>query len=108
MFSTIQIQNMVDAIVGLVKPVCVVLFGSYAKGNLQSGSDIDLLVVEKDSFGPRRSRWKEIAAIRRILRPYRGAKDILVYSRDEVELYRQSANHVVAEAFRKGKVLYEA
>ena len=35
------------------------------------------------------------------------AKDILVYSRPEVEYWRDSLNHVVARALREGRVLYE-
>ena len=35
------------------------------------------------------------------------SKDILVYSRAEVEYWRDSLNHVVARALREGRVLYE-
>ena len=106
MFSKDQITRMVDAIVEAVRPAQVILFGSYARGDVRDGSDLDLLVVEAQDFGPRRSRWKEITTIRRALRPFRGPKDILVYSRGEAERLRESRNHVVGEAFREGKVLY--
>ena len=34
-------------------------------------------------------------------------KDILVYSRDDVEYWRDSLNHILARALRERKVLYE-
>ena len=33
--------------------------------------------------------------------------DILVYSRDDVEYWRDSINYVLARALREGRVLYE-
>ena len=33
--------------------------------------------------------------------------DILVYSREDVEYWRDSLNHVLARALREGKVVYE-
>jgi hypothetical protein len=35
------------------------------------------------------------------------AREILVYSSDEVERWRESRNHVVGRALREGRVLYE-
>ena len=32
--------------------------------------------------------------------------DVLVYSRDDVDYWRDSLNHVLARALREGKVLY--
>ena len=108
MFNQSQIDAMVEAIVRTVHPLHVVLFGSYARGDIRGGSDVDLLVVEKEPFQGLCSRWNEIKTIRNVLRPFKGAKDILVYSQEEVEKLKDSLNHVVGEAFREGKVLYEA
>ncbi len=108
MFNTEQLDQMTAAIVRAVHPLCVIVFGSYARGDTSSGSDVDLLVVEREPFKGRRSRWKEIKTIRSVLRPFKGAKDILVFSQEETARLKHSLNHVVGEAFREGKVLYEA
>jgi predicted nucleotidyltransferase len=108
MFSKNQISEMTKAIVQAVKPVYIILFGSYGRGDMRNASDIDLLVVEREGFGEGRSRWEEIKAIRKALRSFKGAKDILVYSREEADKLRDSINHVVGEAFREGEILYEA
>lgn len=101
------IEGMVRAIVEEVGPRRVYLFGSYARGSQTADSDIDLLVVEDQEFGPVRNRWSELQRIRKALRSFRIPKDILVYSRDEFEKWEGSVNHVVAHAVREGRLLYE-
>ena len=101
------IEEMVQAIVDEVDPRWVYLFGSYARRNDTANSDVDLLVVEDQQFGPDCNRWSELKRIRRALRPFRIPKDILVYSRDEFEKWQDSVNHIVAHAVRKGRLLYE-
>lgn len=101
------IDEMVRTIVDEVGPRRVYLFGSYACGNQTADSDIDLLIVEDEGFGPDRNRWSELKRIRRALRPFRISKDILVYSQDEFETWEKSVNHIVARAAREGKLVYE-
>lgn len=101
------IEGMVEAIVEEVEPRRIYLFGSCARGSQTADSDVDLLIVEDEGFGPDRNRWSELQRIRRILRRFRIPKDVLVYSRDEFERWQDSVNHVVAHAVRTGKLLYE-
>ena len=101
------LANMARAIVDEVAPEKILLFGSHATGEAVGDSDIDLLVVEQEPFGPNRSRRAELAKIRRALRPFDMAKDILVYSAEETRFWRNAKNHVVAHAFREGRILYE-
>jgi predicted nucleotidyltransferase len=101
------IEGMVQAIVEEVGPRRVYLFGSCARGSQTADSDVDLLIVEDQEFGPARNRWSELKRIRKALRPFRVPKDILVYSRDEFEKWEDSVNHVIAHAVREGKLLYE-
>lgn len=102
-----MIAGMVKAIVDEVDPVRIILFGSQAQGNATTDSDVDLLVVDDEPFGPQRSRHKQIKRIRRSISAYRIPKDILVYSQNEVDRWRDSINHIIARSLRDGKVLYE-
>jgi len=95
----------VQAIVEEVDPEQVILFGSRASGTAASDSDVDLVVVESAPFGKVRSRRREWTRLWRALARFDVAKDILVYSRDEVERWRDSLNHELARALREGKVL---
>lgn len=101
------IRGMVRAIVDEVQPRRIYLFGSCARGSDRPDSDVDLLVVEDETFGPARNRWSELKRIRKALKSFRISKDILVYSRDEFEQWEDSTNHVIAHAVREGKLLYE-
>ena len=101
------LQEMTDVIVEAVNPQRIILFGSHARGQAGPDSDLDLLVVEDHPFGPDRSRRQEMARIRKALSSFRIPKDILVYSADEVEKWRNSLNHVVSHSLREGKLLYE-
>ena len=101
------LERMVRAIVDEVDPEQVILFGSQARGDATAESDFDFIVVEAGPFGTGRSRHDEEARLYRALAGCGAPKDILVYSRDDVEQWRDSLNHVLARALREGKVLYE-
>ena len=101
------LAEMVNAIVSEIDPERVYLFGSRGRGDPRESSDIDLLVVEREPFSPARSRRREMARLWRLLAGFRIPKDILVYSVDEVERWRNTRNHVVAHAVREGRLLYE-
>ena len=101
------LARMVQVIVDEVDPERVILFGSRARGAARAGSDVDLVVVEAEPFGEGRDRDSEEMRLWRALAKFHVPKDILVYSRDEVDYWRDSLNHVLARALREGKVLYE-
>ncbi len=101
------LQRMVRAIVDEVDPEQVILFGSRARGEARDVSDVDLLVIEAEPFGPGRSRREEMNRLYRALRGFSPPPDVLVCSREDVEYWRDSLNHVVARALREGRVLHE-
>ena len=101
------IDRMVRAIVDEVDPEQVILFGSRGRGDERRDSDVDLVVVEAEPFGPERSRHKEMVRLYHVLAGFPIPADVLVYSRDDVDYWRDSLNHVLARALREGKVLYE-
>ena len=101
------LDEMIDTIVQEVAPEQIILFGFQAKGTGTKESDIDLLIIETDPFTKKRSRKNEMIKIWKALARFAVPKDILVFSRYEVELWRTSVNHVIARALRDGKVIYE-
>jgi predicted nucleotidyltransferase len=105
--SNDQLASLAERIIRLVDPCQVILFGSQARGTAEEGSDIDLLIVGDRSPGETWSRRREIGRIRRNL-PFIGVPiDILFFTPEEVERWRDTTNHVVSEALREGIVLYE-
>ena len=101
------LDRMVRAIVDEVNPEQIILFGSRGRGDARRNSDVDLIVVEAESFGPERSRRKEMVRLHHALAGFHIPTDILVYSHEDVAYWRDSLNHVLARALREGKVLYE-
>jgi predicted nucleotidyltransferase len=101
-----MLQEMAAIVAREVNPEAIVLFGSYASGFVTQDSDVDLLVIESAPFGVKRDRRKEMARLWRALSQFLIPKDILVYSRSEVEYWRNARNHIIARALREGKVLY--
>ncbi|MCP4697723.1 MAG: nucleotidyltransferase domain-containing protein [Gammaproteobacteria bacterium] len=100
------VTKMVQTIVDEVHPAMVILFGSYARGENRSGSDVDLLVVEEDAALAGKSRRLEAARLYRRLAGSGAAKDILLASRSETEYWRDSPNHVIGQVLREGRVIY--
>jgi len=100
------LRQMVDVIVRDSSPEAIILFGSRARGDARADSDVDLLVIEKEPFSPQRSRRKEVARLQMALRGLPLSKDILLYSREEFEYWRNSLNHLVGRAGREGRVLH--
>jgi predicted nucleotidyltransferase len=90
-----------------VAPERIILFGSRARDEAGPESDIDLLVVDSRAFGPDHSRWSELSKLWDLAARLRMPVDILLYSRDEVERWRDSRNHVIGRALREGRFLYD-
>jgi len=101
------LDRMVRAIVAAVDPERVILFGSRARGDAGAESDVDLVVVEAEPFGPGRSRHDELVRLYHALADFRVAADVLVYSNADVAYWRDSLNHVLARALREGRTLHE-
>jgi predicted nucleotidyltransferase len=99
--------QMARVIVREVEPESVILFGSHARGEAGPDSDVDLLVIEREPFGQKRRRRREAALLWRALAHIPVPKDIVVYSQQEAAAWRDSPGHILAEALREGRVLYE-
>ena len=100
------LKSMTDSIVEEVHPDEVVLFGSHSKGTGRSDSDVDFLVVMPDAEETRRSRRRITGRLYRRLASFPVPKDILVYTRSEVERWRAVPGHIVSTGLNEGKRLY--
>lgn len=81
------------------------LFGSYARGEADEYSDVDLIIVA-DTRTPFIERFKEFIDVWRAS-PVK-AMDMLVYTPDEFRQMREQENPFIATALEEGKVIYEA
>ena len=96
------LSEVVRRILAVGSPRKVVLFGSWARDEGRRDSDLDLLIVE-DSDLPRHKRAARYYCALAGVFP---AKDILVWTPQEVDEWAAVPNAFVTSALREGKVLY--
>lgn len=101
------LQEIVRRIVDECDPEKIILFGSRARDNARPDSDVDVLVIERDPFGKERSRYRELVRLNKAMGRIPVPIDILAYSTDEIEFWRDSINHVVPHALHEGRTIYE-
>ncbi|MFO7899063.1 MAG: nucleotidyltransferase domain-containing protein [Planctomycetota bacterium] len=97
------LDEVVRRIVEVASPEKIILFGSRARGAARGDSDLDLLVV-KPSDEP---RFRRAVPLYLALRDIDVALDVLVYTPEEIEEWRDVRQAFVTTALREGKVLYE-
>lgn len=86
------------------QPARVILFGSYARGNADEASDLDLLVVE-DRLDDKAS---EYLRLRDALGKLPTGVDLLLLSRHDFERRSQVKGTMPHRAREEGRVLYDA
>jgi uncharacterized protein len=99
------IQTLTSAIVEKINPEKVILFGSYAYGNPTIKSDIDLLVILKDSPLSRTERTGQLYILLKELSEY--PKDLVVYTLEEVKKWENVRQAFITSIINKGITLYE-
>jgi predicted nucleotidyltransferase len=101
-----DLETAVRAVLAHVQASAIVLFGSQARGESHSGSDIDLLIVAPTSALRGIPRHEIMGDIYRDLADLPMDVDLLLYTPEEIEARRDSLNHVIAHALRQGKFLH--
>lgn len=81
------------------------LFGSHARGNARPSSDVDLMITVSDDWYATHNRFEVLGQLWNKLSRHRVPVDLLLYPRSKVEERRHWLSHVIAQAYREGKVL---
>jgi predicted nucleotidyltransferase len=97
-----EISKLVNTIASKYHPQKIILFGSYAKGNANDNSDIDLLIIKDDKL-PKIERNR---VVRGFINDYDLPVDIIVKSSDEFDKYKNIIGHVAYSANKYGKIVY--
>jgi predicted nucleotidyltransferase len=98
-----QVLQQISAEIRQVIPCAEVrLFGSHARGEARSDSDIDLLITVTDDWLSHHNRFEVLDRLRwRISQPLRPV-DLLLFSRSQVEQRQGLHSSVVHQAYTHG------
>ena len=97
-------EHIVEPLRQALRPLQIVLFGSFARGTAGPDSDLDLLVVCRDGTDLRQAHVAALGAMRRLGWP----KDVVVTTPEGVRQARRLHNSVVRDALDEGVSLYES
>src|SRR5262245_14245304 len=95
------LQEIVRQIVAALQPEKIILFGSAAREEMGTDSDLDFLVIKSC-----KNRRKTARKIRRRLIGIGIPKDIIVATPQDVERYKDTIGLIYRPALKEGKVLY--
>ncbi len=98
-----KISEIVDKIASGYNPDKIILFGSYATGNPNEDSDLDLFVI-KDTDLPRPQRTVQV---RKMLYGSMIPIDLIVFTPKEIDESKENKFSFVYEVLTTGKTLYE-
>ena len=105
-FPSVTDQLLVEVVRRILtvgSPIKIVLFGSHAKGTAHPNSDLDLLIIEESEL----PRYRRSGRYRRVLCGVFHAKDVVVWTPQEVEEWRTVSNAFISTALSEGRLLYE-
>lgn len=106
--SATTIDELLDeatrVLVEAAHPEKIIVFGSYARGDIDEGSDLDLLIILPIVV----DRFEEMHRLRLVLRDIPMAIDVIVYSRADVEERQHLRGTMLYHALREGRILHDA
>lgn len=103
MIGTDKISDIVKKIVIGYNPDKIILFGSYATGNPNEDSDLDLFVIKETDL-PRPQRTVQV---RKMIYGSMVPIDLIVYTPKEIDESKNNRFSFVYEVLNSGKILYE-
>lgn len=98
-----KIKKLIVSRLKPLNPLKIILFGSYAYGNPNENSDIDLCVIQERVD----SKINEKRRIRQLLKDINISKDILVPSISEYDFYKSEYGSVYMDIEKNGIVLWQ-
>jgi predicted nucleotidyltransferase len=102
MISRHEIDRIINRIVEVYQPEKVILFGSYAGGNVREDSDLDLFLIKQTNEEP----VARAAGIRKELRDFFVPMDILIFTPDEIERDKDRKYTFIHNVLKSGRIVY--
>ncbi len=98
------IEEVKDRLIKVYNPLEIYLFGSYAWGTPNEDSDLDLLIVVENS--DENKRHKRGKSGYESLWGLDLSKDLLVYTKSELNKLAEDPNSFISKILKNGKLIY--
>ncbi|MEI8202977.1 MAG: nucleotidyltransferase domain-containing protein [Bacteroidota bacterium] len=98
-----KISEIINKIAFGYNPDKIILFGSYASGNPDENSDLDLFVIKETDL-PRPQRTIQL---RKMLYGSMIPIDLIVYTPKEIDESKENTSSFVYQVLHSGKTMYE-
>jgi uncharacterized protein len=85
-------------------PDRIIIFGSYARGEADEYSDMDVVVIKKTE----RRFLERLIEVAKYLDNDLGKVDVFVYTADEFEDMQRRGNPFIEKILKEGRVIYQA
>lgn len=102
MYDNKVLEKIIKAILQVITPDKIILFGSRARGDAQEDSDYDLLVI-KSGIDNRREIAQDIYVK---LVEVNASVDVIVETQENIEKYRDTIGSIIKPALKDGIVVY--
>jgi predicted nucleotidyltransferase len=101
--GSLSIHKLIKETVHADLPDCrIVLFGSHARGDYDTHSDYDLLIITPLKLSPKEKINLSTRLDQAIVKVLKIPVDILINSEEEVKEKRELPGHIVRTAMREG------
>ncbi|WP_308993435.1 nucleotidyltransferase domain-containing protein [Mariniflexile litorale] len=96
------LNRIINYIKIVADPESIILFGSFAKGNNNLHSDIDLLLIMEDVY------FKNILVnqISHFISELSLRSDVLIHSKKEIEIANKDSFSFLGSIIKEGKIIY--
>ena len=96
-----------DCLVGVINPTKIVIFGSYARGEANPDSDIDIAAITSNTTATRENLIQSRVALREALKGTGLAIDFILQSSEQFDLAKQQRGSIQEAIAAEGQVIYE-
>jgi len=100
-----KVQAVVQRLIRIARPKKIILFGSYARGEVTRDSDLDVLVITNDDIDSPR---KESVRLRKAVADIPLPIDIVVVPHCRFQALREKIGLIYWDAEHRGKVVHES
>jgi predicted nucleotidyltransferase len=97
-----EIESITTQIIEIYNPEKIILFGSAVRGDLSSDSDVDFLIIKKDTPLYGADRIRELSRIIERNVPI----DFLIYRPEEFDKRLEMGDPFLKAIIEEGKILY--